>query len=141
MRQYFLFTSLIFSCFVLPAQSKDEKAILSILEQQTVAWNNGDLDHFMVGYMESDSLMYIGKSGVTYGYGSTLQNYKKNYNGPDKMGILKFDILHLKRLGRKHYLVVGRWMLKRNAGDVGGHYTLTFEKQHGNWVIISDHSS
>ncbi len=141
MRRYLLFTSFIFSSLFLAAQSKDEKAILSILDQQTIAWNKGDLDHFMVGYMESDSLMYIGKSGVTYGYSSTLQSYKKNYNGPDKMGTLKFDILHLKRLGRKHYLVVGRWMLKRNAGDVGGHYTLTFEKQHGKWVIISDHSS
>jgi hypothetical protein len=141
MRLYLFLIALIFSSLFLSAQTKDEKAILSILEQQTIAWNKGDLDHFMVGYMESDSLMYIGKSGVTYGYGSTLQSYKRNYNGSDKMGALKFDILHLKRLGRKHYLVVGRWMLKRNAGDVGGHYTLIFEKQHGNWVIISDHSS
>jgi hypothetical protein len=37
--------------------------------------------------------------------------------------------------------VVGKWFLKRNAGDVGGHYTLTFEKIKGEWVIIADHSS
>lgn len=95
----------------------------------------------MIGYLESDSLMYIGKSGVTYGYQRTLNNYKKNYNGPAQMGQLKFDILHLKRLDKKHYFVVGKWHLKRSVGDVGGHYTLIFQKIKGKWVIVSDHSS
>jgi hypothetical protein len=85
--------------------------------------------------------MYIGKSGVTYGFNSTLSSYKRNYTGADRMGELRFDILHLKKLGKKHYLVVGKWFLKRTAGDVGGHYTLTFEKIKGEWVIIADHSS
>lgn len=130
-----IITSLLFS------QTNDEKKILAILEAQTKAWNTGNLDQFMVGYLETDSLMYIGKSGVTYGYVPTLNNYKKNYAGPDKMGKLSFDILHLKKLGTKHYLVVGKWSLKRTAGDVGGHYSLTFEKQKGKWVVIADHSS
>lgn len=137
---------LLISCFtlissILFSQSKDEKKILSILDNQTKAWNTGDLEKFMIGYHESDSLMYIGKSGVTYGYDATLKSYKKNYAGPEKMGKLTFDILHLKKLGHKHYLVVGRWSLKRTAGDVGGYYTLTFEKQKGQWVVIADHSS
>ncbi|MEY4629679.1 MAG: hypothetical protein RLZZ595_2005 [Bacteroidota bacterium] len=95
----------------------------------------------MVGYLESDSLMYIGKSGVTYGYQRTLNNYKKNYNGPDQMGQLRFNILHVKPMGKKRYFVVGKWFLKRTVGDVGGHYTLIFEKIKGKWVIVSDHSS
>ena len=135
----------LFLIWLLPAiafsQSKDEREILSILDKQTQAWNAGNLERFMVGYLESDSLMYIGKSGVTYGYRSTLENYRRNYAGADKMGKLTFNILHLKPLGRKHYLVVGKWSLKRTAGDVGGHYTLTFAKQKGRWVIIADHSS
>jgi hypothetical protein len=123
------------------SQSKDEKEILSVLSKQTAAWNQGDFDQFMVGYLHTDSLMFIGKSGITYGYAATLSNYKKSYSGADKMGKLSFEILHLKKLGRKHYLVVGKWSLKRTAGDVGGHYTLTFAKQKGRWVIIADHSS
>ena len=123
------------------SQTKDEREILSILDKQTQAWNAGDFEQFMVGYLESDSLMYIGKSGVTYGNRSTLENYRRNYAGADKMGKLTFHILHLKPLGKKYYLVVGKWSLKRTAGDVGGHYTLTFAKQKGRWVIIADHSS
>ena len=92
--------------FYVFSQSKEEKKILSILDNQTKAWNEGDFDRFMIGYLESDSLMYIGKGGVTYGYQATLSNYKKNYAGSDRMGKLHFDILHMKRLGSKHYLVV-----------------------------------
>jgi hypothetical protein len=141
MQKIFLISCFAFISSVLFSQSKDEKKILSILDNQTKAWNTGDLEKFMIGYHESDSLMYIGKSGVTYGYDATLKSYKKNYAGPEKMGKLTFDILHLKKLGNKHYLVVGRWSLKRIAGDVGGYYTLTFEKQKGQWVVIADHSS
>ena len=123
------------------SQSKDERQILSVLSKQTAAWNQGDFDQFMVGYLHTDSLMFIGKSGITYGYAATLNNYKKSYSGADKMVKLSFEILHLKKLGRKHYLVVGKWSLKLTAGDVGGYYTLTFEKQNNGWVIVADHSS
>jgi hypothetical protein len=124
------------------AQNKAEKAILGILDRQTAAWNRGDYENFMVGYWQSDSLMYIGKSGITYGYKTTLSNYRKNYPDKAAMGTLKFDILKLKPLGKKHYFIVGKWHLTRpEKGDIGGHFTLIFEKQNGEWVIVSDHSS
>jgi ketosteroid isomerase-like protein len=123
------------------AQSDAEKEILGILEKQTQAWNRGELEAFMKGYWVNDSLMYIGKGGVTYGYASTLNSYKKNYGDTARMGKLKFDILHVKSLGPDHYFVVGKWFLTRSAGNVGGHYTLIFKKIKGEWVIISDHSS
>ena len=121
--------------------SKDEKKILQILDNQSKAWNRGDLDSFMKGYWENDSLMYIGKNGVTYGYAQTLESYKKNYGDTARMGKLTFHILHVKKLSSEYYQVVGQWFLKRSAGDVGGHYTLLFRKIKGEWVIISDHSS
>ena len=37
------------------------KAIQAILQNQTAAWNKGDLDAFMVGYWKSDSLVFMGK--------------------------------------------------------------------------------
>jgi ketosteroid isomerase-like protein len=127
--------------FELTAQNKDEKLILGILDQQTQAWNDGNLEKFMVGYWENDSLMYVGKGGVTYGYRQTLENYKKNYGTTDKMGQLKFTILHVNKLSSQVYQVVGKWFLKRSVGDVGGHFTLIFRKMKGEWKIVSDHSS
>lgn len=128
-------------CTMAKAQMQDEKEIRTILQQQTVAWNKGDIDSFMKGYWDSDSLMFIGKSGVTYGYGNTLQNYKKNYPDADKMGKLSFDIVQVKKLSGAYYFVVGKWFLKRNAGDISGHYTLLFQKINGSWRIVCDHSS
>ncbi|MBC8034958.1 MAG: nuclear transport factor 2 family protein [Chitinophagaceae bacterium] len=123
------------------AQRADEKEILGILATQTEAWNKGDLESFMKGYWVNDSLMFVGKSGVTYGYANTLDNYKKGYSDADKMGTLSFDILQVKRLSSDYYFVLGKWFLERNAGDVGGHYTLLFRKINGKWVIVCDHSS
>ncbi len=140
-RIYLVFACCLFITINSFAQSAAENEILGILERQTRAWNRGDLEAFMKGYWENDSLMYIGKGGVTYGYASTLNTYKKNYGDTARMGKLKFDILHVKSLGPDHYFVVGKWFLTRSAGNVGGHYTLIFKKIKREWVIISDHSS
>ena len=123
------------------AQSADEKAIRQILHEQTMAWNKGDIDEFMKGYWNNDSLMFIGKNGVTYGYQNTLMNYKKNYSNADQMGTLSFELITVQRLSPEYYFVVGKWHLDRNAGNVGGHYNLLFRKIKGRWFIVSDHSS
>ena len=125
------------------AQSnKDGDAIMHVLNTQTSAWNQGNIDQFMVGYWQSDSLLFIGKSGMNQGYQTTLDNYKKGYPDRAAMGTLKFDILKIKPLGKKHCFVVGKWHLTRpEKGDVGGHFSLIFQKIKGKWVIIADHSS
>jgi len=123
------------------AQSKDEQSIRKILNDQITAWNNGNIDEFMKGYWNNDSLMFIGKSGVTYGYQNTLMNYKKNYSNADAMGNLSFDLVKVQRLSPEYYFIVGKWHLKRKVGDVGGHYNLLFRKINGQWVIVADHSS
>lgn len=121
--------------------SKDEKEIRDLLARQTIAWNQGNIDAFMKGYWESDSLLFIGKSGVTHGYQNTLANYKKGYSDTAKMGKLFFDLIEVRRLSADYYWVLGKWFLKRSVGDVGGHYTLLFRKIKGRWVIVADHSS
>lgn len=139
----FLLLLISFYSFVLNAQtSADKKQILDILDRQTKAWNEGKVVEFMNGYWESDSLMYIGKSGVTYGYNATLEKYKKNYPDKSTMGILKFDIIKVDFISRDACFIVGKWHLTRpKKGDVGGHYTLLWRKMKGKWVIVSDHSS
>jgi hypothetical protein len=135
--------SLLLSFFALSliAQSPDETAIRKLMTDQVNAWNQGEIDNFMKGYWQSDSLEFIGKSGVTYGYNNTLSNYKKNYDSPDKMGKLFFSDLVFKRLSAEYYFITGKWFLKRNAGDIGGYYTLLFRKIKGKWFIVVDHTS
>lgn len=123
------------------AQSRDELAIRKLLGEQTAAWNRGDIEGFMNGYWDNDSLMFIGKTGVTYGWTNTLNNYKKGYPDTVAMGKLSFTLLQVKKLSKKYFHVTGKWFLKRSIGDASGHYTLVFRKINGRWVIISDHSS
>jgi hypothetical protein len=47
------------------------KLIRTLLENQSQAWNRGDLEGFMEGYWKNDSLRFIGKSGITYGWRQT----------------------------------------------------------------------
>lgn len=124
----------------LAAQNADETAIRKLLAHQTIAWNNGSIEDFMKGYWRNDSLMFIGKNGVKYGYETTLENYQKNYPDTIARGKLYFDLLQVKKLSKEYYYVTGKWQLKRSIGDLEGHFTLLFRKIKKNWVIISDHS-
>jgi hypothetical protein len=132
---------LLLSASIVNAQTKDEMAVRKVLSKQNDAWNHGDIDTFMEGYWKNDSLMFIGKSGVTYGWQNTLNNYKKGYPDTATMGKLTFTLISVKQLSEKYFRVVGKWFLKRSIGDVGGHFTLLLEKINGEWVIIEDHTS
>lgn len=123
------------------AQNQDLIAIQAILNNQIKAWNSGDINAFMDGYLQSDSLVFIGKSGPTYGYEHTLANYKKNYPDKTHMGNLQFEILSLQPLNVDHYFVIGKWKLARTVGDLNGVFTILFRKTKEGWKIIADHSS
>jgi hypothetical protein len=137
----FIILVCIFSVFSLFSQSKDEKAVRALLDLQVQEWNKGNIPLFMETYWKSDSLMFIGKSGVTYGWQKTLDNYKKNYPDKAAMGKLKFDLLQVKQLNSTHFFVVGKWYLTRSIGDVGGIFSLLFRKVANRWIIIADHTS
>ena len=142
MKKLFYLLVLFFAvCNTTNAQNKEALIIRDLLEKQRLAWNVGDLNSFMETYSQSDSLMFIGKSGVTYGWQSTLDNYKKGYPDTVAMGKLDFDILEVKRLSVMYFFVVGKWHLTRSIGNVGGHFTLLFKKIKNKWVIVADHSS
>ncbi len=131
--------------FILPgiamATGNDERQIRDMLAAQVREWNNGNMEGYMKGYWESDSLLFIGSKGPNYGYATTLANYKKRYPDAEHTGTLTSTVLSMKRLSPEYYFVVGRWALSRKAGDVGGSYTLLIRKIKGQWVIVADHSS
>ena len=145
MKRIFSLLSLCLLCVGgLVAQQSPQEQISATLEQQTKAWNKGDLEEYMEGYWESDSLMFIGKSGLTYGWENTLTNYRKSYSDRQKMGQLHFDIISIQPVVENEaYFVVGKWHLKRDAdlGDLQGHFSLLWKKKGGEWVIVADHSS
>ncbi len=140
MKRIIFLPALFFSLIVF-SQPNDELTIRKVLDNQIKGWNNGDIEGFMQGYWKNDSLMFIGKNGIHWGWQTTLENYKKNYPDTAAMGKLSFDILVVKKLSPEYFYVVGKWMLTRSIGDLSGHYNLLFKKINGIWLIIADHSS
>ncbi len=120
---------------------KTEEKIRAVLAEQQECWNKGDIDCFMQGYWNSDSLRFIGKSGVNYGWQATLDSYKKSYPDKAAMGTLEFDILNVELVGTENCLVTGKWKLIREADEPNGLFTLIWKRFGDEWKIIYDHSS
>ena len=120
---------------------KIEAAIRKVMDDQTAAWNRGDIDGFMAGYWRSEKLVFISGDNVTRGWQPTLDRYKKSYDSRAKMGVLKFSDLEFTILSKDAAVVLGCWSLKRESDNPHGKFTLTFRKLKEGWRIVMDHTS
>ncbi len=121
--------------------AQEESEIRNVLDAQVECWNEGDIECFMDGYWRSDKLVFVGSSGLTYGWETTLANYRKRYPDLDAMGKLSFDIHVIEPLSDEFWFVVGKYNLDRKNDNPSGHFTLIFRKIDNKWVIVSDHTS
>jgi len=120
---------------------KSRTEILDSMKQSQDYWNSGDLEGFMHNYWKSDSLKFIGKSGITYGWQASLDRYLKSYPDKASQGRLEFEFLHLDPVENEHFFMVGKYTLYRSSDTLNGHYTLLWRKIDGKWKIVADHSS
>lgn len=135
---------IIFQSATIAQNNISEKlAITQVLYKQQVAWNNGSIESFMMPYWHSDSLKFISKKGITYGWQNTLDNYKKSYPDTTAMGQLAFEIKSIDVFSKSSAFVIGKWFLKRekSKGDLGGFFSLILKKIKNKWVIVVDHTS
>jgi hypothetical protein len=141
-RKFFILI-LIFTCAenAIAQRGKDRNKILAVLEQQRMDWNKGNLKAYMQGYWRSDSLLFVGKSGATYGWEQTLANYQRSYPDKQKMGELVFGIQKIEFLSRDKAFILGSWHLKRESDELKGYFTLIFKRFKNHWLIVVDHSS
>ena len=124
-----------------PGRETDRAAITSVLTAQQDAWNQGDVDKFLVGYWHSPELTFSGSSGISRGWDGVMARYKKNYPDRAAMGHLDFSGLEFHFLGKDAALVLGRWHLKRDKGDAGGVFSLVWQRFPEGWRIVHDHTS
>jgi beta-aspartyl-peptidase (threonine type) len=122
--------------------AQDQKAIQSVLEDQVVAWNKGDLVGFMKGYWDSDQLTFFSGNTKTFGWKATLERYQKKYQGEGKeMGKLSFAELSIELIGKDHALVRGRFKLELKKETATGLFTLILKRTPAGWRILHDHTS
>jgi ketosteroid isomerase-like protein len=122
-------------------RDRDRTAITRVLNAQQAAWNLGDVNAFLEGYWHSPDLTFSGSSGVARGWDGVLARYKKNYPDRAAMGHLDFSELEFHWLGPDAALVLGHWHLKRDNGDIGGVFSLVWQRFPDGWKIIHDHTS
>jgi ketosteroid isomerase-like protein len=119
----------------------DRAAILEALNAQQLAWNRGDVNAFLEGYWHSPEVSFSGANGIVRGWDAIEARYKKTYVDRDAMGQLRFSDLEFRFLGPDAALVLGHWHLTRAKGDVGGVFSLVWERLPGGWRIVHDHTS
>lgn len=126
-----------------PDREADRTRILERMAAQESAWNVGDIEGFMEAYWTSDSLLFVGSRGPSRGWATTLENYRKSYPDRTAMGTLVFGVEDLTFAGEDHALMLGSWQLNRTEGldTLSGWFSLVWERQNGDWVIVRDHSS
>ena len=121
--------------------AKIASEIRQVMDAQTVAWNNGDIDGFMKGYWNSPDLIFVSGANVTRGWQPTIDRYKKTYDSRAKMGTLTFSDLEVDVLSKDSATVLGSWALAREKDNPKGKFTLIFRKLKDGWKIIHDHTS
>jgi len=114
-------------------------AIKKILTTQQECWNNGDIDGFMQGYLNSEKLIFTSLNHKpAYGWENTLKRYKNSYPTKESMGEFKFEILDVRLTSTTTSTLYGKWELIREKDDPNGLFYLNLEKFDENWLITKD---
>lgn len=122
-------------------EQKSFEEIKKLMNEQVVSWNEGDIPAYMQHYWQSDSMMFVGNKGVTYGWHETLNHYLKSYPNKATMGKLVFDNFTFQWIDTSNIIVIGSWQLERKKGNIGGYFSLLWKKINGKWKIVIDHTS
>lgn len=134
----FVFVSL---SLTLAAESSSE--LRKMLDDQTAAWNRGDLDSFMQGYWHSAEVTFFSGDTIVKGWEQTLQRYRDRYqSGGKEMGKLSFSDESIDMLSSNAAMVTARWHLQMSDGKkLEGLTTLLCKRTKDGWRIVHDHSS
>jgi hypothetical protein len=135
-----LLLSLFLSCNPGNKEISDREEITSILLKQQEAWSNNDLDGFMDGYWQSDSLKFYSGGNLNKGWQNTLDNYKVRYPTKAHLGKLEFKIADITQINESAYWVMGEYHLTRDIGDTKGTFLIIFKRINGKWKIVADSS-
>lgn len=121
--------------------SDDRVAIEALLGAQQNAWNRGDLEAFMAGYLHDTGLSFASGGEVQRGWERTMERYQRRYPNREAMGVLGFDLQEIRPLSKDTALVIGGFMLTETPQAGSGIFTLVVQRRPEGWRIVHDHTS
>lgn len=110
---------------------------------QAQAWNKGDLEKFMTGYLHSNETSYTSGGKIVWGYDALKERYEKRYGkSTESMGKLSFSDLKILDLEKNHALCIGHWHLEGAENKTyDGVFSLVLRHAKDGWKVIHDHTS
>ncbi|MGQ0702936.1 MAG: YybH family protein [Gemmatimonadales bacterium] len=124
-----------------PAADPTEE-IRAALAASADAFNRGDLDGHLAIYVEDATMMT--STGPRPGRDRIKAGFSTRYFGPDGKPYqqLRFDSLAVHAMGSTHAYGTARWSLTGGGRpDLGGWFTLIWEKRPEGWRVLHDHTS
>lgn len=125
------------------AGGNPQQEIEAVLQASAQAWNRGDLDGFLLPYLNAPTTSYIERD-VVRGVPAIRASYASSWfrNGRPA-GDLMYDRIEVRPLGRDYALAIGHWTVtNRDTRQArSGIFSLTFFHAPAGWRIIHDHSS
>jgi ketosteroid isomerase-like protein len=122
--------------------TSDDRAIRGLLGAQQQAWNRGDLEAYMAGYLRSQELVFTSGGLVRQGWDETLAKYRARYGESQAtMGTLVFDILSIQALGSDGAVVLGKWTLTDTPESGSGIFSVVLRRTGDGWRVVHDHTS
>ena len=128
-----------------PPSAQTATAIRTLLERSAEAWNAGDLDGFLLPYLHSEEVSYVGSRGPVHGYERLKRTYASSYWSAGRPAqTLSFRDIEVTPLGADYALAVGWYVLSdRGTGRETdrGIFSLVLRRTPDGWRILHDHSS
>jgi len=125
-----------------PLQTEVQAALVQGME----AWNRGDLDAFLKGYVQGPEMTYTASGRVVRGIDELRARYQKSYGtSRESMGQLRFEDIECWPLGENYALAMGKWSVDFGARSKdpksAGVFSLVLRKTPEGWLILHDHTS
>jgi ketosteroid isomerase-like protein len=118
-----------------------EQEIKKLLDESASSWNRGDLNGHLAD--NADSIRFMTSKGPIVGKQRTADALRRSFFRDGKpIQQLRFEQVSINRLGDRHALVVGRFVLEGGGqAEHSGWFSTVWERQAEGWRVIHDHSS
>jgi ketosteroid isomerase-like protein len=118
-----------------------EQEIKKLLHESASSWNRGDLNGHLAD--NADSIRFMTSKGPIVGKQRTADALRRSFFRDGKpIQQLRFEQVSIDRLGDRHALVVGRFVLEGGGQpEHSGWFSTVWERQAEGWRVIHDHSS
>jgi beta-aspartyl-peptidase (threonine type) len=121
-------------------KGKAEDAINGLLKNQQTAWNDGNLDKFLAGYLLADEVVLQFGMTEVKGRKDLSELYAKQFqsHGQDH-GKLAIDPIEIRMITDEAALVRGRWQATyKQSREEGGLFAMLLQKSPGGWRIVRE---